>query len=452
MKTERIPPHSMEAEMCCLGSMLLDRDAIGLVADSLAPDDFYRTDHRQVFAAVVSLWRENRPTDLVVVPEELRRRGQLETVGGVAYLAELAECVPTAINVEHYAEIVRQRATLRAYITAAQKTLDEAWDAKDDIDEWRERTEKRLIDVLNARGGKAADTIGAAARRVVDELKQPPDQRERRSVSTGFSELDFLTGGLVGGELIIVAAPTSVGKTSIATQFAQHISEECDGVSLYFTVEMTADELASRVLCGRASVDSRHVRSGEADSVIGALEDALPEVERLKIHIDNTATTLGDIRSAARRLHARTPLSCIIVDYLQLYSSGQKHENRNLEVAYVSAGLKRLAMELRVPVVALSQLSREHDKAGREPKLSDLRDSGAIEQDANQVYMLWRPDSKAKENVRLIVAKHRNGSLGAVHMRFDAQKTRFVEIPEGNVPPEMQRPTVRRAKAVEQPF
>lgn len=426
--TELVPPHSLEHEMCTLGAMLLDADAVATAADMLATEDFYRTDHRQIFAAMTDLNRDKKPTDLVTIPEELRKRGQLAEVGGVAYLAELAQCVPSAANVEHYATVVRTHAVTRRVIAVAAGVVKDGYRANaDTAEEFVEAAERKILAACQISGGKPADTIGAAGRRLLTNLERPPAERAHRPVMTGISGIDSLLKGHHPGEYMILAGRPGDGKSSLALQIAEHAAEH-NGPVYFVSREMTAEKLAARSLCARSQVSGSDVRARSLSGFdIERLRSALPQLDRLPITIDRASSTIGELRAAVRRAHAKSPLALVVIDYAQMIGSGRNEKNRNDEVTKVSKGIMDLVAELTIPVLLLSQLSRDQEKAGREPRSSDLRDSGSLEQDAHIIMFLHAPDPKNPKLIKAIVTKNRDGATGDVLLKFDRFATRFAD-------------------------
>lgn len=372
--------------MSTLGSMCLSREAIGMVLPVIGRDEldrFYRPDHQTIFAALVDLYDQNKPIDLVVVKEELTRRGQLDAVGGEAYLLRLVESVPSWVNVEHYAEIVRDKAMLRELIRAAGVITDEAYSQGEPAKEILDRAEQKLFEVTDQRISRHAVFLN----QFVEETMRSLESREGHyltGVATGFRELDDLTSGLQRGELIIVAARPSMGKTAWGLNVAEYMSIDNNRPIVFFSMEMSKQQLAQRVLCSRGKVDSHKLRRNMLDmGEIEALKAACDEVQHAPLLVDDTpGMSVLELRSKARRLRSQHNIEAVFVDYLQLMHSPGSN-SREQEVSSISRGLKALARELEIPVIAMAQLNRQPEgREGHRPRMGDLRESGAIEQDA----------------------------------------------------------------------
>jgi replicative DNA helicase len=442
--TARIPPHSLEHEMCTLGSMLLDREMIGQVIELLGPDDFYRSDHRAIFKTVADLYNTNKPVDLVTVPEELRRRGQLEEVGGVKYLADLLECVPSAANAVHYATVVQERALLRAMITACDGTIKESYEASEEVSDILERAEKRVFEVAER---KVRGDVTHLGRVLMDTFKQIEAQAGKpiTGVPTGFFELDDLTSGFQKSELIIIAARPSMGKSAFIFNMAEYMALTERLPVAVFSMEMSKQQVAQRMLCSHAQIDAHKLRMGMLErSDYARMSVAVGQLAEAPIYIDDsTGVTLFEMRAKARRLKARYDIKAVFIDYLQLMEAPEvKKEGRTQEISFISRGLKSLARELECPVICLSQLNRGPE--GREehrPRMSDLRESGAIEQDADVILLLHRPDyydHKALPVAEVIIAKQRNGPVGTINLTWDSKMTRFRNYSNAEVPESFQ--------------
>ncbi len=432
---DKVPPHSLEAEMAVLGAMMLSPEALGLCVQILDADAFYRPEHRVLFRCLTDLFDQNRPIDLVTMREALGQRGELEAVGGEEYLVALADAVPTVANAEYYARVVKEKALLRGLINAAAEIIRDAHTPGDDVDTILNRCEQRIFEVVERKiVGQALDV-----RSILAEVMQKLDPVGRQSVTgipTGFVDLDDRTRGLQPGELIVLAARPSVGKSALALNIAEHVAVDENRPVAFFSLEMSKEELAVRLLSARAEVDSQKLRKGqlatrEARRVV---QDVLPVLSSAPLFIDDTAgLRVIDLRAKARRLVSRHRIELIIVDYLQLMTSPGA-ESRQVEVAGISRGLKALARELNVPLLAVAQLRRESEGHNR-PRLSDLRESGAIEQDADVVLLLHReamrhvPGSPEYERARgtaeLIIAKQRNGPTDTIRLTWQPEFTRF---------------------------
>jgi replicative DNA helicase len=439
---ERIPPHSLEHEMCVLGSMLLDREVIGDVLELLQAEDFYRTDHQLVYRTVVDLYNANKPVDLVSVPEALRRAGHLEEVGGVKYLAELATSVPAASNAVYYAEVVQERALLRTMITACDSTIKDCYAAAEDTVQLLERAEKRVFEVAERKVRGDVTHLGSV---LMSTFKQIEAQAGKpiTGVPTGFIELDDMTSGLQPGELIIVAARPSMGKSAFVFNIAEYMAlAEGLPVAIY-SLEMSKQQVAQRMLCSHAQIDAHKLRMGMLERAdYTRMATAVGQLAEAPIYIDDsTGMTLFELRAKSRRLKMQRDIKAVIVDYLQLMEAPElKSQGRTQEISFISRGLKGLARELSCPVIALSQLNRGPE--GREehrPRMSDLRESGSIEQDADVIMLLHRPDyydHKALPVAEVIIAKQRNGPTGTINLTWNSKLTRFCNYSNADVPPD----------------
>ncbi len=435
MAVERLPPQNIEAEQSVLGSLLLDRDAIIQVASFLRAEDFYREAHGLIYQAIMDLHERREPADFVTLCDELERQEQLEQVGGRAYLTSLVNAVPTAIHVEHYAYIVERTATLRRLIQAAGRIVDLAYEEAEEVGEVLDRAEQIIFGVSERRITRdlvpIKQLLGEYYDRIEDLTKQSD---ELTGIATGFSKLDKLLGGLQFSDLIVVAGRPGMGKTSLALSIA-HNAARYKNVGI-FSLEMAGEQVVQRLISAETGIDSQRLRLGRIN------EDEWPtfiqatgRLSERNIFIDDTpAISPLEMRTKARRLHAEQGLDLLIVDYLQLMHGGQRVENRVQEISLISRSLKALARELDVPVLAVSQLSRavesRHDKR---PILSDLRESGSIEQDADVVMFIYR-DEVYNENTEfrniadIIVAKHRNGPTGFVSLFFKKELAQFYEM------------------------
>jgi replicative DNA helicase len=438
---DRVPPHDLEAEICVLGSMLLDPEAAGRVAALLKPDDFYRGPHGEVYGVLTEIYDANRAIDVVLLREELGKRGLLDKVGGTAFLTRLVQAVPSAANAEHYARIVQETALRRAIITASNQIEKEAFDG--------ERGGRELVDFAESQffeldkktdGGEAShikDILNETFRKI-DAMQG--QEGSLTGVPTGFYDLDDMTSGLQPGELIVVAARPSMGKTTFCLNVAEHAAVAEDKAIAIFSLEMSKDNLVQNMLCSRARVDAHKLRRGFLmDEDWGRISTALGKLGDAPIFIDDTpGLSPLLLRAKARRLKAQKDVGLIIIDYLQLMevpNRGRGDANRQAEISYISRSIKSLARELRVPIIALSQLNRGVDsREDHRPRMSDLRESGAIEQDADVIMFLYRPEyyeldpdlrAELQGQAELIIGKQRNGPTGTVHLSFLAQYMRF---------------------------
>ncbi|HEX9165999.1 MAG TPA: replicative DNA helicase [Gemmatimonadales bacterium] len=445
--TGRTPPWSPEAEQAVLGAMLIDQDAALRAVELLRPEMFYREAHRRLFRVMSTLTDARIVLDHVTLRDELTRRGELDDAGGVEYLAELVDAVPTAANIEFHANIVKEKAILRRLIDAATSIVSDAYAGKSSANELLDSAESRVFQISQDRRDEGFSRIKEMLWPTMERIETL--QKSGKSITgvpSGFVDLDEMTSGFQRSELIIVAARPSMGKTSFCLNIATHAALEGHGVAI-FSLEMSKDALVQRMLCAEARVDSQLVRRGMLrDHDFTKLARAAGILQGAPIWIDDLpAQTLLEMRSKARRLKAEYDLGMIVVDYLQLMRSPEYSDNRVQEISDISRSLKALARELEVPVVALSQLSRASEQRGgeRKPILSDLRDSGAIEQDADVVVFIHRPEMYQKEDnegrslegiAEIIVAKHRNGPTGTLDLHFEKSITRFDNLTDREGP------------------
>jgi len=439
---DRTPPQSIEAERSVLGAMLLNPDAVGAAIEILrenAADTFYIEAHQHVYEAILALFRRNTPVDSTTVYEQLVRNGTLEAAGGASYIADLTGAVPTSANVEHYARIVLEAALLRKIIATCTRLAGEAYKAEGNVDALLDRAEADIFAIAERR---QLNPIYAVSELLEEGIKRIEDQIRSGTgitgLATGFSKLDELLSGFQPSDMIVLAARPAVGKTALALNIAAHAANQLGKSILLFSLEMAKEQLVQRLLCMVGHVDSGRLRSGYlAHNEFPKLQRAAGVLSKAKIYIDETPNiTILELRSKARRHAAQYPVDLIVIDYLQLMSGAGRPETRQLEIAEISRSVKGLARELRVPVLALSQLSREAEKdESGIPKLSHLRESGAIEQDADVVLMLSRPpahESEGRENIlRLNVAKQRNGPTGSMELVFEKNIQRFGLLAEG---------------------
>jgi replicative DNA helicase len=439
----RTPPHSIEAEQSVLGGLLLDNSAWDRIADLVGTDDFYRNDHRLIFAAISRLIDGSKPADAVTVYEALRNANKAEDAGGLAYLNALAQNTPSAANIRRYAEIVRERSVLRRLVTAGDEIATSALNpAGRDTKQILDEAESRVFRIAEegARGRQGFIEIQPLLTKVVEriqELFERANPSDVTGVPTGFTDLDSKTSGLQPGDLVIVAGRPSMGKTAFALNVGEHVAIEQGMPVAVFSMEMGASQLALRMLSSTGRLDQQRLRTGRLlDDDWPRLTSAIQKMHEAPLYIDETpALTAIDLRARARRL-SRTcgKLGLIIVDYLQLMSASGQGENRATEISEISRGLKALAKELSVPVVALSQLNRTvEQRTDKRPVMSDLRESGAIEQDADVILFIYRdevynPDTNDKNVAEIIIGKQRNGPIGRVNLRFDGQYTKFENL------------------------
>lgn len=440
---DRLPPQSIEAEQSVLGALLIDRDAVIEVAEFLRPDDFYRAAHKDIFVAVLDLYERREPVDVVTVSEVLERTGLLEQAGGSAYLASLMNLTPTAVNAVHYGRIVERKAVLRNLIGAAGRIAGIGYEESPDISEAIDRAEQELFSVSQKRVAAGFSPLRQLLYAAYDRLDYLHAHKgEVSGVRTGFRDLDTLTTGLQRSDLVILAARPSIGKTSLALNIAEHAAVTEGKTVGLFSLEMSKEQLVLRLLSSVAKIDSQRLRTGFLEEMdFTRLAPAMNALAEAPVFIDDTPNiSTMELRTKARRLQAESGLDLLIVDYLQLMQATfvSRDANRVQEVSEISRGLKGLARELQVPVLALSQLSRQAEmRESKEPRLSDLRESGSIEQDADLVLFLWRERERNAEDadgdgevVNLKLAKHRNGPTGEVKLWFQKSQTRFTSFAE----------------------
>ncbi|GAC1448017.1 MAG: replicative DNA helicase [Ktedonobacterales bacterium] len=436
---EKLLPQNVEAESGVLGSLLIDPEAIVQVADYLRPEDFYREAHRSIYQAVLELYEQHEPADLITLTDELARRGKLEEIGGASYVSSLANQVPTSANVDFYGHIVERTAILRRLIHAAGQIAAVAYndpDATSALDQ----AEKLIFNVSQRFNRSDFDHVRDTLREYIDKLDQLHAHRGNIvGVASGFSDLDKMTGGLQKSDLIILAARPAVGKTALALSLAHNAALRFGHGVAIFSLEMSKEQLVQRLLSMDAGVDQSKLRNGFIDDEEWErISESVGRLSEANIYVDDTpGITLVEMRSKARRLMMERGFSLMIVDYLQLMQgsgSGRGHENRVQEVSEISRGLKALACELNVPVLALAQLSRAAEsRTEKKPQLSDLRESGSIEQDADIVMFIYRdevynPETERKNIADIIVAKHRNGPVGQISLYFHASQTRYRDL------------------------
>jgi len=424
----RVPPHSQEAEESVLGAMLIDKDAVIAVAEFLLPEDFYDERLRDIYQACLDLYEARTPIDVLTVTERLKKRKNIKNVGSSSFLADLANRVPTAAHVEHYGRIVKDTATKRSLMSAATRLVEVSMDEGLGAGEALDRAESEIFSLSQKSLSKTfvsvKDTLAESFDRL-DELHKSGGGI--RGVPTGFGDLDDALAGLQKSNLIILAARPGVGKTSLAMNIAQYVAVELKRPVGFFSLEMSREELVDRLLVAQADIDAWRLKTGKlSEDDFTKLSNAMGVLAEAPLYIDDTpALSILEMRTKARRLQVETGVDLIVVDYLQLARSRQL-ENRVQEVSEISQGLKNLARELKVPVMALSQLSRAVEtRGGKKPQLADLRDSGSIEQDADVVMFLWREDDENPENIMLDIAKHRNGPLKSVPLRFKGDRIKF---------------------------
>ncbi|MDH3248761.1 MAG: replicative DNA helicase [Acidimicrobiia bacterium] len=437
-QVRRVPPHSVESEESVLGAMLMSTDAVNEVMDKLDADDFYVPAHRSIFGAIKLLFNTNQAIDAITVSEELRRQGELEKVGGVAYVTRLLDIVPSASNVDYYANIVEETSQRRHLIRAGSTITDLAMKLDDEIAEVLDRSEQTVLNVAGRKVGDGMQQIGPLFFSTLEELEALEGRGDEvTGLSTGFRDLDKKLTGLHPANLVIIAARPAMGKSALALNIATNVAMGGDPVAV-FTLEMSREEVASRMLCATARIDSMKVRTGQiGDNAWPRLTDAAGRLYDAPVFVDDSPmVTVTDIRAKCRRLKRKHGLSLVVVDYLQLMQ-GSNRENRQQEIAEISRNLKNLARELEVPVMALSQLNRNlESREDKRPRLGDLRESGSLEQDADIVMFIYRDEYYNEQTdkrgiAEVVIAKHRAGSTGPIDMTFMPEFTLFSDLGRG---------------------
>jgi replicative DNA helicase len=437
---DRTPPQDNNAEQSVLGSMLLSKDAIADVVEAVRGTDFYRPAHETIFDVVVDLYGRGEPADPVTVSAELQRRGDLARIGGAPYLHTLSASVPIAANAGYYAEIVREKAILRRLVDAGTRIAQMGYSGEGQVDDVVDRAQAEVYGVTDQRTSEDYAPLSAIMESALDEIEAISNRDgEMVGVPTGFADLDELTNGLHGGQMVIVAARPAVGKSTLGLDICRSASIRHNMASVIFSLEMTRNEITMRLLSAEAKIPLNHMRNGHMnDEDWAKLARRMGEVSSAPFFIDDSPNmTMMEIRAKARRLKQRHDLRLIVIDYLQLMTSGKRVESRQIEVSEFSRQIKLLAKELDVPIVALSQLNRgPEQRSDKRPMMSDLRESGAIEQDSDMVILLHREDVYEKESARpgeadLIVAKHRNGPTRDVVVAFQGHFSRFVDMAHG---------------------
>ena len=437
MAAARLPPQNVEAEQSVLGSLLIDPDAILKVTSYLRPEDFYRETHGLIYRAIIDLHERRQPADFVTLCDELERDGQLEQVGGAGYLTSLLNAVPTSVHAQHYGRIVERTATLRRLISAASEISNMAYDRANDEDKILDQAEQLIFGVAQRSIDRELVPLRTILSDYYDRIQYLYEHRGQTvGVATGFFDLDRLLGGFQQADLIIVAGRPGTGKTSLALTVADFAARRHGLCIAIFSLEMPRQQVVQRLVSGATGIESQRLRTGDInEEELARVARAMGELSETSVYMDDTpAIAPMEIRAKARRLQAEHPIDLIIVDYLQLMQAGIRMENRVQEVSYISRQLKSLAIELNVPVLACSQLSRAvESRVDKRPVLSDLRESGSIEQDADVVMFIYREEMYVEETFKpniadIIVAKHRNGPTGQISLRFMKEQTRFTNL------------------------
>ncbi len=438
MDLGKIPPHDLEAEQAVLGSMLTDKDAVISAIEKLKVDSFYRDDNKIIYESILNLYNRAEPIDIITVKDELASLGKFEQVGGLEYLAGLPDKVPTTANVEKYIKIVEEKAVLRNLIKTANEIIELGYDPTEEVDHIMDSAEKKIFDIMQDKSQKGYTPIKDV---LVDSFTQLEELYNRKQhitgVPTGFTELDYKTAGLHPSDLVLIAARPAMGKSAFALNIAANAALKANVPVVVFSLEMSKEQMVNRILCSEAMVDSNKVRTGKLDEEDWEkLAGSIGPLSEAEIYIDDTpGISVMEIRAKCRKLKLEKNIGLVVIDYLQLVQGTNKRGgSREQEISEISRSLKMLAKEIGVPVIALSQLSRAvEQRPDHRPMLSDLRESGAIEQDADIVMFLYRDDyynqeSEKKDIAEVIIAKHRGGSTGTVELLWLGNYTKFVNL------------------------
>ena len=437
MELGKIPPQDIEAEQAVIGSMLTDSDAVYSAIESLKPEDFYREDNKLIYEAILNVYSKAEPIDIITLKAELASMGKLDAVGGLEYIAELPDKVPTTANVDRYIKIVEEKSMLRNLIKTANEIISMGYDQTEDVSDVMDVAEQKIFDVMQKKNSTGYTSIKDVLVESFTKLEELYNQKQHvTGVPTGFIDLDKMTAGLHGSELILIAARPAMGKSAFALNIGAYAATRANIPVAIFSLEMSKDQVGNRILCSEALVDSNSVRTGElTDEDLAKLAETSGELSQAPIYIDDTAgMKIVDLRAKCRKLKLEKNIGLVIVDYLQLLQGSGKASGREQEIAEISRSLKILAKEINVPVIALSQLSRAVEaRPDHRPMLSDLRESGSIEQDADIVMFLYRDDyynedSEKKNIAEVIIAKQIAGSTGTVELAWLGNYTKFANL------------------------
>lgn len=439
MFLKKTPPNSLEAEKTALGGILLNNKNLNVVLSIVSPEDFYKDAHRKIIEKITILVDKGLPVDVLTLSEELQKSGLLEEVGGAAYLASLLDGVPKSLNIEFYARIIKEKSLLRQLILSSAKIISSSYEQKEDADELLDEAQAAIIEVAEQRVKPGFIPVGMLTAPTLDMVKAMHDRKETvTGVPSGFRDLDALTSGFHNSEFVVIAARPSMGKTALCLNISQYTGIKTDYSVGFFSLEMAKEQVVIRLLCAEAQLDIKKVRTGFiGDRDFERLKLAAEALSQAKIFVDETpALTVMEMKAKARRLKMEQSLDLLFVDYIQLMRTGGRFENRTQEMSYISRSLKELAKEVKIPVVGISQLSRAPEKGRREPvpQLSDLRESGAIEQDADVVIFIYRPelyrphDESLHGIAEINVAKQRNGPTGRINLAFIREYARFADM------------------------
>ena len=436
MELGKIPPNDIEAEQAVIGSMLTDKDAVISAIEVLKEEDFYREDNKTIYEAIINLYNRSEPIDIITLKSELTSMGMFDKIGGLEYIVGLPDKVPTTANVEKYISIVKEKSELRRLIKAANEIIEEGYDPTENIDDIMNSAEKKIFNIMQDKDQKSYSPIKDVLIDTFTELEQLYNQKQHvTGVPTGFIDLDYRTAGLHNSDLILIAARPAMGKSAFALNIATNAALRANVPVILFSLEMSKEQMVNRILCSEALVDSNKVRTGKIDDDDWIkLADTMGDLSEAPIYIDDTpGISINEIRAKCRKLKLEKNIGLVVIDYLQLVQGSSKRASasREQEISEISRSLKILAKEINVPVIALSQLSRAPEqRPDHRPMLSDLRESGAIEQDADIVMFLYRDeyyheDSEDKGQAEVIIAKHRSGSTGTVKLAWLGNYTKF---------------------------
>lgn len=437
---QKIPPHSEEAERSVLGACMLRKDVMLTIVESLRPSDFYNRINKEIFEAIRELYFQSKPVDYLTVAEELKRRSSLDMVGGIGYVAGIANEVPSTSNAEEYAKIISEKASLRSLIEVSADIADKGFEDGIDVDQILDYAEKNILDISQARQSKDFISIREVLMQNVNHMSElKANEGKITGLTTGFLDLDKKLNGLQKSDMIIVAARPSMGKTALALNIAQNAAIKADATVLVFSLEMAKERLGERMLAAESRTDLSKIKTGALEQKDWErMQIALDRLARTNLIIDDTAgMSVMEMKSKCRRLKAEKGLDLVVIDYLQLMEMKGRNESRNQEIAALSRAIKQMAREMECPVIVLSQLSRgPESRTDKRPMMSDLRESGQIEQDADVIFLLYRDDYYNKESDKaniceVIIAKHRNGETGTVELMWQPQFTRFNNKAQG---------------------
>lgn len=441
MELGKVPPNDIEAEQAIIGSMLTDKDAVISAIEVLKPQDFYREDNKTIYEAILNLYSRSEPVDIITVRAELESMGKLDNVGGLEYLAELPEKVPTTANASKYIKIVEEKSTLRNLIKTANEIIELGYNPTEDVDDIMEGAEKKIFNIMQDKEQKSYSPLKDVLVESFTKLEELYNRKQHiTGVPSGFTDLDYRTAGFHGSELILIAARPAMGKTAFALNIASNAALRANVPVAVFSLEMSKEQLVNRILSSESMVDSNKIRTGKLEEDDWSkLAERIGPLSEGEMYIDDTpGISITEIRAKCRKLKIEKNIGLVVIDYLQLIQgTGKRNGSREQEISEISRSLKILAKELDVPVIALSQLSRAAEqRPDHRPMLSDLRESGAIEQDADIVMFLYRDDyynqdSEKKNIAEVIIAKHRGGSTGTVELLWLGNYTKFVNIAKG---------------------